>query len=225
MRILIVDDEVRFAGALAASLRHEGFAVDVAHDGEEGLWLAQEHPYDVILLDVMLPRMSGFVVCRRLREDDVWTPILMLTAKDGELDIAEALDTGADDHLAKPFSLVVLMARVRALRRRGGVGQRPVVLEVGDLRLDPAAHTCTRGREPIKLTGKEFAVLECLMRNAGTVVSKADLLAHAWDVNFDGDPNVVEVHLYGVRRKIDTPFERASIETINGVGYRMGTST
>ncbi len=220
MRVLVVDDEVRLASGLARSLRQEGLAVDVAHDGEEALWLGCEHPYDVILLDVMLPKLNGFVVCRRLREAGVWTPILMLTAKDGEHDIAEALDTGADDHLAKPFSLVVLQARVRALLRRGAV-ERPTVLEVADLRLDPAAHTCTRGTRPINLTSKEFSVLEYLMRHAGAAVSKAELLAHAWDVNFDGDANVVEVHLSGVRRKIDAPFDRDSIETVHGVGYRM----
>jgi DNA-binding response OmpR family regulator len=220
MRILVVDDEVRLATGLARTLRREGFAVDVAHDGEQALWLGLEHPYDVIVLDIMLPKLNGFVACRRLREADVWTPILMLTAKDGEHDVAEALDTGADDHLAKPFSLVVLLARVRALLRRSAV-ERPSVLEVGDLRLDPAAHTCTRGDHDINLTGKEFAVLEYLMRRAGAAVSKAELLAHAWDVNFDGDPNVVEVHLSGVRRKIDASFDRASIETIHGVGYRM----
>jgi DNA-binding response OmpR family regulator len=182
--------------------------------------LAAEHPYDVIVLDIMLPRVNGFVVCRRLRDDGVWTPILMLTAKDGDLDVAEALDTGADDYLTKPFSLVVLLARVRALLRRGAI-ERPAVLEVDDLRLDPAAHTCVRGDAPIGLTSKEFSVLEYLMRNAGAAVSKADLLAHAWDVNFEGDANVVEVHLSGVRRKIDAPFGKESIETIHGVGYRM----
>ena len=220
MRILVVDDEVRLATGLARTLRQEGFAVDVAHDGEHALWLGLEHPYDVIVLDIMLPGLNGFVVCRRLREAAVWTPILMLTAKDGEHDVAEALDTGADDHLAKPFSLVVLLARVRALLRRGAL-ERPSVLEVDDLRLDPAAHTCARGNHDINLTSKEFAVLEYLMRHAGAAVSKAELLAHAWDVNFDGDPNVVEVHLSGVRRKIDAPFDRASIETVHGVGYRM----
>jgi DNA-binding response OmpR family regulator len=220
LRVLVVDDEVRLATGLARSLRQEGYAVDVAHDGEQALWLGTEHPYDVIVLDIMLPRLNGFVVCRRLRGAGVWTPILMLTAKDGELDVAEALDTGADDYLTKPFSLVVLLARVRALMRRGAT-ERPSVLELGDLRLDPAAHTCVRGEAPIGLTSKEFAVLEYLMRNAGTAVSKSDLLAHAWDVNFQGDPNVVEVHLSGLRRKIDAPFGRTSIETINGVGYRM----
>jgi DNA-binding response OmpR family regulator len=220
MRILVVDDEVRLATGLARTLRQEGFAVDVAHDGEQALWLAVEHPYDAIVLDIMLPKLNGFVVCRRIRDAGVQTPILMLTAKDGEHDVAEALDTGADDHLAKPFSLVVLLARIRALLRRGAA-ERPPVLEVGDLRLDPAAHTCARDGHAIKLTSKEFAVLEYLMRHAGAAVSKGELLAHAWDVNFDGDPNVVEVHLSGVRRKIDAPFEVVSIETIHGVGYRM----
>jgi DNA-binding response OmpR family regulator len=224
MRLLVVDDEIRLAVGLQRSLRQEGFAVDVAHDGEQALWLATEHPYDLILLDIMLPTLNGFAVCDRLRGSGNWTPILMLTAKDGELDEAEALDTGADDYLTKPFSLVVLLARVRALLRRP-VAERPSVLQIGDLSLDPATHRCARSDTEIRLTAKEFAVLEYLMRRAGSAVSKTELLHHVWDVNFDGDSNVVEVHLSGVRRKIDSPFAQDSIETIHGVGYRLAVAS
>jgi two-component system OmpR family response regulator len=221
MRVLIVDDEKRLASGLKRGLEAEGFAVDVAHDGTQGLWLATEQPYDVIVLDIMLPGMNGFELCGRLRTNGDWTPILMLTAKDGELDEAESLDTGADDYLSKPFSFVVLLARVRALLRRRPV-ERPTVLRVDDLRLDPATHRCHRGDVPIDLTGREFAVLEHLMRHAGLVVSKSQLLDHVWDFNFEGGANVVEVHISALRRKIDAPFLRSSIETIRGVGYRFG---
>ena len=220
MRLLVVDDEVRFATALQKGLELRGFAVDVAHDGQQALWLASEHPYDAIVLDIMLPVINGFVVCRRLREADNWTPVLMLTAKDGELDEAEALDTGADDFLSKPFSFVVLEARLRALLRRG-VHARPTVLTVGDIVIDPASRSVRRGDVDIELTPKEFAILHQLAQHAGDVVSKSDLLAHAWDFAFEGDPNTVEVHVSNLRRKLDGPFGRQSVRTARGAGYRL----
>ncbi|MEV0582678.1 response regulator transcription factor [Nonomuraea sp. NPDC050310] len=220
MRVLLVEDEERLALLLKDGLAGEGFAVDVAHDGREGLWLATENPYDVIVLDVMLPRLNGYAVCARLREAGNWTPIMMLTAKDGAYDEAEALDTGADDYLAKPFSYVVLLARLRALIRRGG-RERPVALTVGDLVIDPAGLRCSRGDREIALTPKEFAVLHGLARRAGEVVSKSDLLAQAWDFSYDGDPNIVEVYISALRRKIDVPFGRSSLVTVRGAGYRL----
>jgi DNA-binding response OmpR family regulator len=220
MRILVVEDERLLARALKRGLEAEGYAVDVAPDGQEGLWRAREQSYDAMVLDIMLPGMNGFRICATLREEDNWTPILMLTAKDGEYDEAEALDTGADDFLSKPFSYVVLRAHLRALMRRG-VRQRPAVLAVGDLRLDPASRSVDRGREPLRLTAREFAVLEYLMRHPGEVVSKADLLEHVWDFGYDGDPNVVEVYIGYLRRKIDAPFGRHTIETVRGAGYRL----
>ncbi|MDQ1418390.1 MAG: hypothetical protein QOJ52_352 [Acidimicrobiaceae bacterium] len=220
MRILVVEDERLLAGALKRGLEAEGYAVDVAPDGQEGLWRAREQSYDAMVLDIMLPGMNGFQICATLREEDNWTPILMLTAKDGEYDEAEALDTGADDFLSKPFSYVVLLAHLRALMRRG-VRQRPAVLAVGDLRLDPASRSVDRGGEPLRLTAREFAVLEYLMRHPGEVVSKADLLEHVWDFGYEGDPNVVEVYVGYLRRKIDAPFGRHTIETARGAGYRL----
>ncbi len=220
MRLLVVEDELKLASYLKRGLEADGHAVDVAADGEEGLWLARNQPYDVIVLDIMLPKRNGFLVCADLREESNWTPILMLTAKDGEFDIAEALDTGADDYLTKPFSFVVLSARIRALARRGAP-ERPTVLQVDDLRLDPAAHRVERGEAEIKLTAKEFSLLEHLMRHPGEAVGKIDILNAVWDWDFDGDPNVVEVYVGYLRRKIDDPFGRASIETVRGVGYRL----
>jgi len=220
MRLLVVEDELKLASYLKRGLEADGHAVDVAADGEEGLWLARNQPYDVIVLDIMLPKRNGFLVCADLREESNWTPILMLTAKDGDFDIAEALDTGADDYLTKPFSFVVLSARIRALARRGAP-ERPTVLQVDDLRLDPAAHTVERGEAEIRLTAKEFSLLECLMRHPGEAVGKIDILNAVWDWDFDGDPNVVEVYVGYLRRKIDDPFGRASIETVRGVGYRL----
>ncbi|MEV0194936.1 response regulator transcription factor [Nonomuraea sp. NPDC050691] len=220
MRVLLVEDERRLAGLVRDGLSGEGFAVDVAHDGRDGLWMATENPYDVIVLDVMLPRMNGYTVCARLREAGNWTPIMMLTAKDGVYDEAEALDTGADDYLSKPFSYVVLLARLRALVRRGG-GERPVSITVGDLVLDPAGLRCRRGEAEIALTPKEFAVLHGLARRAGEVVSKSELLAQAWDFSYDGDPNIVEVYISALRRKIDQPFGRSSLITVRGAGYRL----
>jgi len=220
MRLLVVEDELKLASYLKRGLEADGHAVDVAGDGEEGLWLARNQPYDVIVLDIMLPKRNGFQVCADLRGESNWTPILMLTAKDGEFDIEEALDTGADDYLTKPFSFVVLSARIRALARRGAP-ERPAVLEVDDLRLDPAAHTVERSGAEIKVTAKEFSLLEFLMRHAGEAVRKTDILNAVWDWDFEGDSNVVEVYIGYLRRKIDDPFDRASIETLRGVGYRL----
>ncbi len=220
MRILVVEDETTMVESLRAGLVAEGFAVDVAQDGETGLWLAAEATYDAIVLDLMLPKINGFVVCRTLRERDDWTPVLMLTAKDGHLDEAEGLDTGADDYLTKPFSFVVLVARLRALLRRRG-NDRPANLSAGDLRLDPAARSVRRGDAEIELTAKEFAVLEVLMRDAGTVLSKSDIVGHVWNFDFDGDHNIVEVYVRSLRKKIDEPFDRSSITTVRGAGYRL----
>lgn len=220
VRLLVVEDETRLAAALRRGLEVEGFAVDVASDGREGEWMATEQPYDAIVLDIMLPGLNGYQVCGRLRDNGVWTPILMLTAKDGEYDEAEALDTGADDFLSKPFSFVVLVARLRALLRRGGTA-RPVVLRCGDLSLDPGSRRCFRAETPVELTTRELAVLEYLLRRAGEVVSKGEILGHVWDLGFEGDPNVVEVHVSSLRRKVDRPWARASIETVRGAGYRL----
>ncbi|MEU7861321.1 response regulator transcription factor [Nonomuraea sp. NPDC049141] len=220
MRVLLVEDEHRLADLVKGGLAGEGFAVDVAYDGRDGLWMASENAYDVIVLDVMLPRLNGYTVCSRLREAGNWTPIMMLTAKDGIYDEAEALDTGADDYLAKPFSYVVLLARLRALVRRGG-HERPVTITVGDLVVDPAGLRCRRGEVQIALTPKEFAVLHGLARRAGEVVSKSELLAQAWDFAYDGDPNIVEVYISALRRKIDQPFGRTTLVTVRGAGYRL----
>lgn len=220
MRLLIVEDEKRLALALAKGLSAEGFAVDVVHDGAEGLHRATTTEYDLIILDIMLPGMNGYRVCATLRAAGHETPVLMLTAKDGEYDEAEGLDTGADDYLSKPFSYVVLVARIRALlrrRTRGGVR----MLRVGDLVVDPATHGCRRGECDIALTAKEFAVLEHLAVRAGEVVSKADILQHVWDFAYDGDPNIVEVYISTLRRKIDTPFGCRTILTVRGAGYRL----
>ncbi|MGY0231838.1 response regulator transcription factor [Longispora urticae] len=220
MRILVIEDE----RALAASLRHglmaEGFAVDLAHDGQTGLSLARLHGYQAVICDIMLPRLNGYQVCAALRADGVDTPLLMLTAKDGEYDEAEALDTGADDYLSKPFSYVVLVARLRALIRRGGAA-RPTVLTVGDLRIDPAERRCQRGGTEVALTAKEFAVLACLGRRAGEVVTKTEIIDEVWDQAFDGDVNIVEVYVRALRRKMDIPFGVRSIETVRGAGYRL----
>ncbi|MCP2030984.1 DNA-binding response OmpR family regulator [Okibacterium sp. HSC-33S16] len=220
MRILVVDDEKRLADGLRRGLEAEGFAVDVALTGTDGLWLARENSYSVILLDIMLPGMSGYRICETLRAEKNWTPILMLTAKDGEWDQVEALDTGADDYLTKPFSFAILLARVRALLRRGAA-ERPVMLEAGDIRVDPAGRKVWRGDTPVDLTSREFAVLEYLIRNAGTVVSKRDVLNNVWDFDFEGDPNIVEVYVRHLRNKLDRPFGRESLQTLRGAGYRL----
>ncbi len=220
MRVLLVEDEARLAEAIAAGLGADGFAVDIAADGEDGLHRARAGEHDAIVLDIMRPRLSGYEVVRRLRAEQVWTPVLMLTAKDGEYDEADALDLGADDYLSKPFSYVVLLAHLRALIRRGGPA-RPVVLTAGDLELDPATRRCRRGEVPVALTPREFAVLEYLLRHRDEVVSKHDILTSVWDAFYDGDPNIVEVYIGYLRRKIDAPFGRQSIDTVRGAGYRL----
>jgi DNA-binding response OmpR family regulator len=220
VRILVVEDDEHLGRAVARGLETEGFAVDVTCNGDDGLWAATEGSYDAIVLDIMLPRMNGYRVCAELRERGIWSPILMLTAKDGELDEAEALDTGADDFLSKPFSFVVLVARLRALLRRGRP-ERPAVLQVGDLRLDPASHRAWRGDQEVVLTPRQLAVLEVLLRRPGEIVSKREILDAVWDFAFEGDPNIVEVYIRHLRRKLDEPFQRASIETVRGAGYRM----
>ncbi len=220
MRVLVVEDEKKLAASIRRGLEADGFAVDVALTGDDGLWMAREHDYDAVVLDIMLPGMNGYKVCETLREEGNWTPILILTAKDGDLDEAEALDTGADDFLRKPFSHVVLVARLRALLRRGAK-ERPVELRVDDLVVDPNQRRCWRGDTEIELTAREFSVLEYLTRNAGSVVSKQEILDHVWDYDFEGDPNIVEVYVRHLRRKIDEPFDRSSIQTARGAGYRL----
>jgi DNA-binding response OmpR family regulator len=220
LRLLVVEDEARLAKSLRTGLEAEGFAVDIAPDGAEGLWFAREHEYDAILLDLMLPVVDGYTVCTTLRDEGNWTPILMLTAKDGEHDQVRGLDAGADDYVVKPFSFQVLLARVRSLLRRG-VSERPAQLVVGDLVLDPARRQVTRADVPLQLTARELALLEFLMRRRGDVVTKQQILGNVWDYAFEGDPNVVEVYVARLRRKIDKPFDREDIETLRGIGYRL----
>jgi DNA-binding response OmpR family regulator len=218
--VLVVEDEPRLAGSLRKGLVNEGFAVDVAPDGREGLWYARENSYDVILLDIMLPVLNGYKVCEQLRAEGNWTPILMLTAKDGDWDQVEALDTGADDYVTKPFHFHVLLARVRSLVRRGSP-ERPVALAVGDLVLDPATRDVTRAGDAVRLTARELSLLEFLMRRAGDVVTKTQILENVWDYDFEGDPNIVEVYIGRLRRKLDKPYDREDIETLRGSGYRL----
>jgi DNA-binding response OmpR family regulator len=220
MRVLVIEDEARLAAGLRRGLAAEGFAVDVALNGVDGLWLARENPYDVIVLDIMLPGVNGYKICQTLRTDGIWTPILMLTAKDGEWDQVEALDTGADDYLVKPFSFAVLVARLRSLLRRGAP-ERPAVLAAGDLRLDPATKRVWRGADQLELTAREFALLEFLLRRRGEVVSKREILAHVWSDDFEGDPNIVEVYVRHLRNKLDRPYGRSAIQTVRGLGYRL----
>ncbi len=220
VRVLVVDDEVRLAETVQRGLAAEGFVVDVVHDGEEALWAATENAYDVIVLDLMLPKLSGYRVVEQLRAKGVWTPVLMLTAKDGEYDQADALDLGADDYLTKPFSFVVLVARLRALLRRGAP-ERPAVLSAGDLTLDPVSHAVGRGDTPIVLTPREFGLLEYLLRHKGEVVTKSEILDNVWDSAYDGPANVVEVYVGYLRRKLDAPFDRKTIQTVRGFGYRI----
>lgn len=220
VRLLVVDDDEKLARALKKGLEAEGFAVDLAFDGDEGLWHAREHDYDALVLDQMMPGMSGLELCSRLRDEGRWAPVLVLTARDGERNEAIALDTGADDFLAKPFSYVVLLARLRALVRRGPT-ERPVTLRAGDLALDPATHRVHRDGTEVELTPRQFSVLEVLMRRKGEVLSKQEILEHVWDFAFDGDPNIVEVYVGQLRRRIDIPFGRASVQTVRLVGYRL----
>ena len=224
MRVLLVEDEVPLAEMVRRGLAAEGYAVQVTHDGISGLAAAGSGRHDVVVLDIMLPGLSGYRVLERMRADGNWTPVLMLTAKDGEYDEADAFDLGADDYLVKPFSFVVLLARLRNLLRRVG-DARPSVLQVGTLRLDPARHRVHRGDTEITLTPREFGVLEHLMRHAGEVVTKTDILRGVWDAHYEGEVNVVEVFVGYLRRKIDTPFGTSSIETLRGVGYRMADPT
>jgi len=220
VRVLLVEDEERLSSMVAMGLRAEGFVVVTAATGDDGLYEATEHQFDVIVLDIMLPGRSGYEVLRRLRSAAVWTPVLMLTAKDGEYDQTDAFDLGADDYLTKPFSFKILVARLRALMRRGAP-ERPVVLTAGTLSLDPSRRLVTRDDTAISLTAREFGVLEYLMRNKDSVLTKSDILANVWDVNYGGPENVVEVYVGYLRRKIDIPFGTNSIETIRGVGYRL----
>lgn len=220
VRVLVVDDDKRLVRALKRGLEGEGFAVDVAFDGDEGLWHTRENGYDAIVLDIMLPGMSGLELCSRLREEGQWAPVLMLTARGGERDEAHALDTGADDFLSKPFSYVVLVARLRALMRRGRV-ERPATLHAGDLSLDPATRQVRRGDEPVELTPRQFSLLEFLMRRKGEVLSKREILDHVWDFAFEGDSNIVEVYVGQLRRRVDEPFGRTSLRTVRLVGYRL----
>ncbi|GAA2740685.1 response regulator transcription factor [Terrabacter aerolatus] len=216
----MVEDERALADVVRRGLTREGFVVDVVHDGQDGLWAASETVYDVIVLDIMLPRLDGYQVIARLRQAGVWTPVMMLTAVDGEHDQAEAFNLGADDYLTKPFSFVVLVARLRALIRRGAP-ERPVVMTNGSLSLDPVRRRVTRSGTEIALTPKEFALLTFLMRHPGEVVTKTAILEAVWDPAYDGDMNIVEVYVGYLRRKIDVPFGVATIETVRGAGYRL----
>lgn len=220
MRVLLVEDEKALADTVAHGLRQEGCVVDVAYDGVSGQWMATENPYDVMVLDIMLPRRNGYEVLRNLRELKVWTPTMMLTAKDGDYDQVDAFDLGADDYLTKPFSFIVLIARLRALVRRGAP-ERPVTLTVGDLQLDPNRRTVHRGAARIDLTAKEYALLQFLMRNHEVVLSKIEILDNVWDAAFEGSENIVEVYIGYLRRKIDDPFGVQSLRTIRGQGYRL----
>jgi two-component system OmpR family response regulator len=220
VKLLLVEDDVKIARAVERGLSAEGFSVETALRGDDGLWLAREGTYDLIILDIMLPGRNGFQVCADLRAADDWTPILMLTAKDGDLDEAEGLETGADDYLTKPFSFPVLLARIRALLRRSE--RRDIApVSVGDLRVDAFGRRTFRGDTEVVLTAREFDVLHFLIRHQGDVVSKLEILDGVWDYAFEGDPNIVEVYVGRLRRKIDEPFSRHTIETVRGAGYRM----
>jgi two-component system OmpR family response regulator len=223
VRLLVVEDEARMAVLLRRGLAEEGYAVDLARDGPEGLWMAEENDYDAIVLDVMLPGMDGFEVCRRLRAGGRWSPVLLLTARDSVADRIGGLDAGADDYLIKPFAFGELAARVRALVRRGA-GARPAVLQVGDLALDPAARTVARAGTPVELTAKEFALLELFMRHPGEVLSRGRILEHVWDFAFDPTSNVVDQYVGYLRRKVDRPWGRSDLQTVRGAGYRLRAS-
>jgi two-component system, OmpR family, response regulator len=220
VRVLVVEDELKMASLLRRGLGEEGHAVDVAQTGDDAVWMAEAAEYDAIVLDLMLPGLDGIEVCRRVRERGVWAPVLMLTARDGVEDRVAGLDAGADDYLAKPFSFAELLARLRALQRRGGV-ERPAVLAVDDLRLDPATRQVWRGEDEIHLSAKEFALLETFMRRPGQVLSRYQLLEHAWDYAYESRSNVVDVYVRYLREKVDRPFGRKSLETVRGAGYRL----
>ncbi len=220
MRVLVVEDEIKMASLLKRGLEEEGYAVDVAGDGTEAIWLGTENPYDAIVLDVMLPDLDGFEVCRSLREKGKWAPVIMLTARDAVTDRVTGLDAGADDYLAKPFSFSELLARLRALIRRGPA-QRPVALELGDLVLDPATRKLERGGHLIELTAKEFSLMELFMRHPGEVLSRTRIIEHVWDFAYEGESNVVDVYVRYLREKVDRPFGRDSIQTVRGSGYRL----
>ncbi len=220
MKILLVEDERRLADVVKEGLVAEGFSVDIVSDGVTGLWAASSNPYDAIVLDIMLPGLNGYDVLKELRSRKVWTPVLMLTAKDGEYDQTDAFDLGADDYLTKPFSFLILMARLRALVRRGAP-ERPVIITVGTLVLDPARRAVARGGVPITLTAREYGLLLYLMRHAGDVVSKAEILDNVWDSSYEGSENIVEVYIGYLRRKLDTPFSLSTLHTLRGLGYRL----
>ncbi|MGZ5321208.1 MAG: response regulator transcription factor [Solirubrobacterales bacterium] len=220
MRVLVVEDEVKMAALLRRGLQEEGMVVDVAARGEDALWMAGSTEFDAIVLDVMLPGIDGFETCRRLRDDGVWAPVLMLTARDAVADRVAGLDGGADDYLTKPFSFAELSARLRALGRRGPV-ERPALLEAGGLRLDPSTRQVWRGDDEIALSAKEFSLLEAFMRRSGEVLSRYQLLEHAWDYDYENRSNVVDVYVRYLRQKIDRPFGTDTIETVRGAGYRL----
>lgn len=220
MRVLMVEDEQMLAETVRRGLSNEGFVVEIAHDGVSGLWAATENIYDVILLDLMLPLKNGYEVLKEIRERRIWTPVLMLTAKDGEYDQADAFDLGADDYLTKPFSFLILVARIRALIRRGAP-ERPVVLSLGSLVLDPARRTVRRDDCAIVLTAREYGLLQYLMRRHDQVMSKAEILDNVWDPAFEGGDNVVEVYIGYLRRKIDIPFGLHTLTTVRGMGYML----
>ncbi|MEO7819150.1 MAG: response regulator transcription factor [Actinomycetota bacterium] len=220
MRILVVEDDVRMAGLLKRGLEQEAYSVDVAPTAEEALWLGTENPYDAVVLDLMLPDLDGYEVCRRLRSAGRWMPVLMLTGRDAVEDRVAGLDAGADDYLTKPFSFVELFARLRALIRRGA-GERPAVLSVGNLTLDPATRRVAHGQVPIELTNREFALFEYFMRHPGDVLSRAQIIEHVWDFAYDGGSNVVDVYVRYLRQKVDSPFGTTLIETVRGAGYRL----
>jgi two-component system, OmpR family, response regulator len=221
LKLLLIEDDRKISAVVKRGLEAEGFTVEVAYDGTDGLWLATEGSHDLIVLDIMLPGRNGFQICADLRAAGNWTPILMLTAKDGDLDEAEALDSGADDYLTKPFSFPVLVARVRSVLRRAGGRTAPVPASAGDLRIDPAERRVFRGEVEVAMTNRQFEVLEYLVRRAGNVVSKKDILDGVWHHDFIGDPNIVEVYIRRLRAAIDDPFGRHAIETVRGAGYRL----
>jgi two-component system, OmpR family, response regulator len=220
VRVLVVEDEVKMAALVRRGLEREGYAVDVAADGPEALWSAREREYDAIVLDAMIPEPDGFAVCRTLRDEGRWAPVLILTARDSIEDRVRGLDAGADDYLTKPFAFEELFARLRALTRRGPV-ERPIVLAVGDLNLDPVTRTVRRGEQRVDLSAKEFALLEFLMRHPDEVLTRTRIIEHVWDFAYEGGSNVVDVYVRYLREKVDRPFDRADIETVRGVGYRL----